>query len=48
MDKKLKKNRVITQKEHDAWHRKNKDYGTKNDKEHERCHREIGLIVKKG
>jgi len=48
MDKKLKKNMVITQKAHDAWHKKNKGYDMKNNKEHELCHKEIGLVVKKG
>ena len=47
MDKKLKKKMVITQKEHDEWHRKNKDYYEKNDKEHELCHKRVGIIVKK-
>ena len=47
MDKKLKKNMVITQKEHDEWHRKHKDYDKKIDKEHEHCHKKIGLKVKK-
>ena len=47
MDKKLKKNKVITQKEHDEWHKKHKEYDTKDDKEHERCHKMIGLIVRK-
>ena len=48
MDKKLKKNIVITQKEHDEWHRKHKNYDEKNDKEHELCHKEVGILVKKG
>ena len=48
MDKKLKKKMVITQKEHDEWHRKNKDYDEKNDKEHELCHKKVGITVKKG
>jgi len=47
MDKKLKK-MVITKKEHDEWHRKNKGYGEKDDKEHELCHKKVGIIVKKG
>jgi hypothetical protein len=47
MKKKFKKNKVITQKEHDEWHRKHKGYDTKNKKEHEACHREIGLTVKR-
>ncbi|MFH1500343.1 MAG: hypothetical protein ABIE22_00155 [archaeon] len=46
--KKAKKNMVITQKEHDLWHKKNKDYGAKNNKEHELCHKKIGLTIKKG
>jgi hypothetical protein len=47
MDKKLKKKMVITQKEHDEWHRKNKEYGEKDSKEHEACHRDVGIVVKK-
>jgi len=46
MDKKLKKKMVITQKEHDEWHRKNPGYEGKNSREHELCHKEIGLTVK--
>jgi len=30
MDKKLKKKMIITQKEHDEWHKKHKDYDEKN------------------
>jgi len=44
--KKLKKNIVITQKEHDEWHRKNEDYDDKMDKEHELCHKKYGITVK--
>ena len=47
MDKKLDKKMVITQKEHDEWHRKNKDYDGKIDKEHELCHKKVGIRVKK-
>ena len=47
MKKKLKKKMVITKKEHDEWHRKNKGYDTKNKREHEACHKKIGIIVKK-
>jgi len=47
MDKKLKKNMVITQKEHDEWHRKHKEYDAKNDREHELCHKRVGITVKK-
>jgi len=46
MKKKLKKKMVITQKEHDEWYRKHKGYEGKNNREHEACHREIGLTVK--
>jgi hypothetical protein len=45
--KKIKKNITITQKEHDEWHKKNKEYNCKNKKEHETCHKEIGLGIKK-
>jgi hypothetical protein len=48
MKKKLKKNMVITQKEHDAWHKKHKEYGSKDDAEHRRCHKKVGITVKKG
>ncbi|MBN2014928.1 MAG: hypothetical protein JW778_07090 [Candidatus Altiarchaeota archaeon] len=47
MKKKLKKNMVITQKEHEEWHKKHKDYDEKNDKEHKLCHKKIDLTVKK-
>jgi hypothetical protein len=47
MEKKLKKKMVITQKEHDEWHKKNKDYDKKDDREHELCHKKMGIIVKK-
>ncbi|MDP2685403.1 MAG: hypothetical protein Q8P20_10330 [bacterium] len=45
--KKLKKNIVITQAEHDQWHKKNKGYDSKNNKEHDLCHKEMGIVVKK-
>ena len=45
--KKVKKEMSITQKEHDDWHRKNGDYSKKTTKEHERCHKEMGIIIKK-
>jgi hypothetical protein len=48
MKKKLKKKMVITQKEHDEWHRKNNGYDGKISKEHEACHRKFGITVKKG
>jgi hypothetical protein len=47
MNKKVKKKMVITQKEHDAWHRKHKDFGGKIDKEHELCHKNAGIVIKK-
>jgi hypothetical protein len=47
MKKKLKKRMVITQEEHDDWHKKNNGYDEKNDKEHELCHKSIGLILKR-
>jgi len=47
MKKKIKKNMTITKKEHDEWHRKNKGCDTKNKKEHEACHKEICLVVRK-
>jgi hypothetical protein len=46
MKKKLKKKMIITQKEHDEWHRKH-GYNEKNKKEHELCHKKIGIVVKK-
>jgi hypothetical protein len=46
MKKKLKKKMVITQKEHDEWHKKHKGYDEKNKEEHGACHKEIGIIVK--
>ena len=46
MDKKLKK-KVVTQKEHDEWHKNHSEYDGKIDEEHERCHKRIGLTVKK-
>jgi hypothetical protein len=45
--KKPKKNIVITQKEHDEWHRKNRDYGAKSGREHDACHRKFGIRIKK-
>jgi hypothetical protein len=45
--KKKPKKLIITQKEHDEWHKKHKDYDAKNDKEHELCHRKFGITVKK-
>jgi hypothetical protein len=45
--KKLKKNITISQKEHDEWHRKHKDYDEKGSKEHDICHRKFGIAVKK-
>ena len=45
--KKPKKNMTITQKEHDEWHKKHSEYGGKMDKEHELCHKRIGLKIKK-
>jgi hypothetical protein len=53
MDKKLKKKMIITQREHDAWHKKHGGYGKKSDKnnkiskEHELCHKKMGIVVKK-
>jgi hypothetical protein len=47
MKKKLKKKMIITQKEHDEWHKKHKDYDEKISKEHEACHRKFGIVVKK-
>jgi len=47
MNKKLKKKIIITQKEHDEWHKKHKDYDGKISKEHEACHRKFGIVVKK-
>jgi hypothetical protein len=46
MEKKFKKKMVITQKEHDAWHKKQGDLEWKSDKEHEICHRKMGIVVK--
>ena len=45
--KKKTKNITITQKEHDEWHRKHRDYGAKSGKEHDACHKNYGIIVKK-
>ncbi len=47
MKKKLKKKIIVTQKEHDEWHKKHNEYNEKNGKEHELCHRKFGIIVKK-
>jgi len=47
MNKKLKKKMTITKKEHDEWHKKHKGYDEKNSKEHDLCHREMGITVKK-
>jgi hypothetical protein len=47
MKKKLKKKMIITQEEHNEWHKKHKGYDEKNSKEHEICHRKMGIIVKK-
>jgi len=47
MDKKIKKNMIITQKEHDEWHKNNGNYKDKIDEEHELCHKKMGIIVKK-
>ena len=47
MKSKPKKEMIITQKEHDAWHKKNGDYSSKTTKEHEKCHKEMGIIIKK-
>jgi hypothetical protein len=47
MGKIKKKNVALTQKEHNEWHRKNKGYDTKDEKEHDLCHNEMGIVVKK-
>lgn len=47
MIKKAKKNITITKKEHDEWHKKNKGYDEKNSKEHDLCHKKMGIVVKK-
>ena len=47
MKKKLNKKIIITQEEHDKWHKKNKEYDKKNNKEHDLCHKEMGITVKK-
>jgi hypothetical protein len=44
--KKKQKNMTITQKEHDEWHKKHKDYDEKSSKEHDACHRKFGIVVK--
>lgn len=46
MKDKKKKNIIITKKEHDEWHRKNK-CENKTSKEHELCHKRMGIVVKK-
>ena len=45
MKKKLKKNIVITKKKHDEWHKKH-GHNKKIDKEHELCHKKMGITVK--
>ncbi|MBU0898532.1 MAG: hypothetical protein ABIH55_01590 [Nanoarchaeota archaeon] len=45
-DKKVKKNIAITQKEHDEWHKKHNGYDKKIDKEHELCHKKMGIKIK--
>ena len=47
MKTKIKKNITITQKEHDEWHKKHKDYDAKNSKEHDLCHKKMGIRIKK-
>jgi len=47
MNKKLKKNSVITKKKHDKRHKKNKEYNKKDDKEHEFCHKKMRITIKK-
>ncbi len=47
MNKKQKKNITITKKEHDEWHKKHKDYDNKQSKEHELCHKKMGIRVKR-
>jgi hypothetical protein len=42
----VKKNMTITQKEHDEWHKKHKEYDEKSSKEHDACHRKFGIVVK--
>jgi hypothetical protein len=44
---KKKKNITITQKEHEEWHRKHREYGSKSGKEHDECHRKHGIKIKK-
>jgi hypothetical protein len=46
MKKKLKKKMIITQKEHDGWHKKHGDYEKKS-KEHDACHKKFGIMVRK-
>ncbi len=46
--KKTKKNMVISQKEHDEWHSKHGEYDGKMDKEHQQCHKKVGITVVKG
>jgi len=47
MKKKLEKKMIITQEEHNEWHKKHKGYDEKNSKEQEIRHRKIGIVVKK-
>ena len=47
MKKKVGKKMAITQKEHDEWHKKNRGYDSKDKKEHDLCHKEMGIVVKK-
>ncbi len=42
----MKKKTILTKKEHDAWHKKNKGYDEKDDKEHAACHKKCGIVVK--
>ncbi len=44
---KKKKNITITQKEHNAWHKKNKGYDEKDAKAHALCHKKMGIKIKK-
>jgi hypothetical protein len=46
-NKKHKKNIAITQKEHDEWHKKNKEYDEKDSKAHALCHKKIGITIRK-
>jgi len=38
---------IITQEEHDEWHKKHKDYDEKNSKEHEISYLSMTIVVKK-